>query len=425
MSRSRLWSVLVCGLVFALGIVSCSESTQEGESGSLSLQLTIGGDVDIDEVDWLITGGDMDAMSGTINTSAPGATASVEVFGLPPTVGQDYTIVMEADGSDGTTCRGSEDFGIDVGEVTEIMVFLNCKRPQRLGAVRVNGKFNICAELVKATASPLETSVGNDIDLTSQAEDAENNPIDYSWSGTGGSIADPDAASTTYTCQEAGDHTITISVTDNDEYCDMATWTFDVTCVLGEVECNVDDDCDAGEVCVDNACVPDVECNVDDDCDAGEVCVDNACVPDVECNVDDDCDAGDICVDNECVSDPDIFCDEGLCSEDADLKETCEDVFLLCLGGEPNEEQCIGVALLVCQEPGCGINDVCDAGEICVDGECVPDEGGDDPCNVGECVEDPDKKMFCEVAFAACQFIPFPEPKKACEDAAVADACFL
>jgi len=35
--------------------------------------------------------------------------------------------------------------------------------------------------------------------------------LDYTWSGTGGSIADPNARSTTYTCGEVGDQIITIA----------------------------------------------------------------------------------------------------------------------------------------------------------------------------------------------------------------------
>ena len=114
------------------------------------------------------------------------------------------------------------------------MVILHCKLPQRLGAVRVNGEFNICAELVKAVVSPLETSVGNDIDLSAQGFDRDNNPITYTWTSTGGTIADPTAESTTYTCVDVGDHEVNISVTDNDVVCDMAQWTIPVTCVAGD-----------------------------------------------------------------------------------------------------------------------------------------------------------------------------------------------
>ena len=236
MPNSRLLSLLVLSVAFALGVVSCSQGTQEGESGSLSLQLTIAGDVEIEEVAWVITGGEMEPMNGTIDTSAPGSTASIEVFGLPPSIGQDYRITMEAIGTDGeTTCKGSEDFGIDVGEVTEIMVMLNCKRPERLGSVRVNGKFNVCAELTKVVVSPLQTSLGNDIDLFSAAEDLEDDDLHYLWIGTGGSIDNAQAASTTYTCTDLGDHFVKITVTDepDSEVCD-SSWTVQVKCVLGD-----------------------------------------------------------------------------------------------------------------------------------------------------------------------------------------------
>ena len=232
----RLLSSLVLSTVFAFAFAGCSSDTAPSETGGLSLELVLADDVVIDTVQWRITGNDMD-MSDSINVSAPGSTASVEVFGLPPGEREMYTITLEADSVDGTvTCRGSEQFNVEIGETTDVMVMLRCKLPQRLGAVRVNGKFNICAELAKAVVSPLQTSVGNDIDLSAIGVDRDNDPVSYSWTGTGGSIADPTAASTTYTCQEVGDHHVNISVTDNDEVCDMdiAQWTIPVTCVAGD-----------------------------------------------------------------------------------------------------------------------------------------------------------------------------------------------
>ena len=65
----------------------------------------------------------MPSMNGRIDTSATGSTVSTEVFGLPPSSGQDYRITMEAIATDEeTTCKGSEDFGIDIGEVRKISV---------------------------------------------------------------------------------------------------------------------------------------------------------------------------------------------------------------------------------------------------------------------------------------------------------------
>jgi hypothetical protein len=223
--------------VSAIAVFGCSADTGSRSSdatGSLSLALVIDGDTEIDIVEWMITGGDMDPMAGVINTSAPGATASVEVFGLSPTIGDDYTIVMEATSTDGQTrCEGSADFGVEVGQVTELMVFLNCKRAARYGGARVNGKLNVCADLTKAIVSPLQTSLGNDIALSAQASDAEDDAIAYRWSATGGTIADPAAASTTYTCLELGVQAITIEVSDDEfEYC-VGGWTVQVTCVSG------------------------------------------------------------------------------------------------------------------------------------------------------------------------------------------------
>ncbi|MEM8608460.1 MAG: hypothetical protein AAGF92_15230, partial [Myxococcota bacterium] len=129
------------------------------------------------------------------------------------------------------TCKGDANFDVTAGQATEVHVMLNCKKPSRLGGVRVDGKFNICAELTKVVVSPLQTSVGNDITLSSQAVDQEGDPITYAWTSNSGSIADPAAANTTYTCTEAGDDEITITVSDDGgEYC-MSSWTVPVTCV--------------------------------------------------------------------------------------------------------------------------------------------------------------------------------------------------
>ena len=214
MARSKLLS-LVLGSVFALAFAGCATDSNPGENtGSVNLNLELAEGIIINEVDWTISGGDMDPMSGTIDTSAPGATASVEVFGLPP--GEGYLVELEASDESGeVTCRGDAEFDVEVGVATDVMVFLNCKRPTVLGGVRVNGKFNICAQLAKVVVSPLQTSVGNDIDLSAQGEDVEGDDISYVWTASGGTIADASAQETTYTCDAIGEQLITITVSDD------------------------------------------------------------------------------------------------------------------------------------------------------------------------------------------------------------------
>ena len=183
----------------------------------------------INEVLWAITGNDMDPVMGRIDTSDPNATASVEVFGLEP---GNYRIELEAVSEDGESrCRGSARFDVTAGLVTEVAVLLRCPTGPRFGAVRVNGGFNICPELTRVVVAPLQTSIGNVIQVRSRAEDADGDAIDYAWTADSGTFANPSATATFYTCEETGDHRLTISVTDEgDEHC-VDRWTVDVRCV--------------------------------------------------------------------------------------------------------------------------------------------------------------------------------------------------
>jgi len=230
-TRTR-WLVgwLTGALVGALAFAGCAGDTSN--TGDLTIQLELTDGTQIDEVSYAVSGNGMEAMVGTINTSSPGSTASFEMYGIP--AGEDYTIMMTATSVDGeTSCSGSAQFDVAVGVVTEVAVMLNCKPGEEFGGVRVNGSFNFCADLLKVVVAPLQTSVGNQIDVYARAADIEADPIEYLWTGTGGSFANPTSPLTTYTCEEVGDQTITITVSDDGfEYCDC-NWTVDIKCVDG------------------------------------------------------------------------------------------------------------------------------------------------------------------------------------------------
>ena len=367
--------ILLCGALAAFGCASTD--TEQGATGSLSLDLVLAGDIEIDVVDWEITGNGMD-MGGSIDVSGPGSTASFEVFGLP--VGQEpYVVELSAVSVDQqVTCRGSAEFDVEVGVSTPVMVILNCKLPQELGAVRVNGKFNICAQLTKMVVAPLQTSVGNDISLFSTASDEEGDPIAYMWTSHSGSIADPVAASTTYTCTEVGDDDITVLVTDDDgTYC-MSMWTVRVTCVSGEgnpcdgVICE-----DDGNECTDEACNPaNGQCETSNNSNACEddtgTCNTGVCEPNAECAVDGDCPA----TGNECI---DAVCNAGTCGT-SNNSNACENDTGTCNAGV-----CVPNA------------------ECAVDGDC-PDTGNEcvDPvCNAGTC-ETSNNSNACENDTGTC-----------------------
>ena len=271
-----------------------------GDTGSLNLQLQLSNGAVINDVEWVITRPGMIGMPGRIDTSAPGATASVEVFGLEP--GDDYKIEMTAESTDeGTTCRGDAPFSITAGEATQIMVILRCKSPSNLGAVRANGKFNVCSELTKVIVSPLTTSVGGEIDLSASGEDEEGDDFEFLWTAEGGVVDDSAAAETTFTCLEQGEGFVAVAVSDDGfEVCDHS-WKVEVNC--GPPACETNDDCDDGEVCGAGFCVEA------------------------------------------------LFCDTGICQENELAREDCRETFVACLAENPiDEEECIALSLAVCRD---------------------------------------------------------------------------
>ncbi len=191
-------------MTFATPLVAgCSGSNQGSDRspGALSLSLELAGGGDIEEVLYVISGDGMDDMTGKIDTSAPGATASIEVYGLPP--GGDYVVALTATSADGeVSCAGSGSFDIETNATTDVSVYLRCKYEPRLGSVRVNGNFNFCAQLAKVVVSPLQTSVGASIELSAAAADAEDDPVSFSWVATGGEIESPSDPNTRFTCTE-------------------------------------------------------------------------------------------------------------------------------------------------------------------------------------------------------------------------------
>jgi hypothetical protein len=232
--RKLALSLLAGAALLAVGCTASSAAVPCTSALLIDLDFTIDGedrDIVINEVLWTISGNGMAPMNGAIDTSDPNATSSVEVFGLTP---GGYTVDLEAASEDGeTTCRGSAPLDVTAGVDTEVAVLLRCSAGPRFGAVRVNGKLNMCPALTKAVVAPLQTSVGNVITVSSQAEDHEGHPIEYSWTADGGTFADPSASATFYTCEEVGNYELTVTVSDDGFQTCVCSWSVDITCVDG------------------------------------------------------------------------------------------------------------------------------------------------------------------------------------------------
>jgi hypothetical protein len=200
---------------------------------ALRINLEVADGTVIEEVEYEITGNGMMPMGGTINTSAPGATASVEQFGIP--AGEGYLVTMVATSADGSLmCGGSSTFDVGAGVSTAVDVILNCKGSEQFGGVRVNGKLNICAELDKVIVAPLQTSSGFALEVSALGSDTEGDDFEYSWTASGGSFDDPSAAATVFNCEGASSEMLTVEVSDDGfVYC-IDGWTVPVDCVDGD-----------------------------------------------------------------------------------------------------------------------------------------------------------------------------------------------
>jgi Cys-rich repeat protein len=134
-------------------------------------------------------------------------------------------------------------------------------------------------------------------------------------------------------------------------------------------ECNENLDCDAGDICVDNECVPaPPECVADGDCAAGEVCDAGECVPGGGCQVDGDCASNEVCDAGECVV--------GDCTGDGD----CDDA------DDCTSDNCVSNSCVHTAEP---------VGTVCgTDGQCTSDGG----CTEGSCTNTDDSTYVCSPA---------------------------
>jgi hypothetical protein len=81
------------------------------------------------------------------------------------------------------------------------------------GNVNVRGDYNYCPTVL-FVASPDHAPVGHPITLTASASDRDDDPLSYAWKASSGTISNPAAATTTFTCTENGAVTITLTVSD-------------------------------------------------------------------------------------------------------------------------------------------------------------------------------------------------------------------
>ena len=177
----------------------------------------------IHHVSYSVTGDGLPEISGRINTAAPNAAASTWIAGLPD--GEGFTVSMSAQNVAGqTACASSAVFDMPVAAETTPQ---DCTRPQP----PLGSPTNACAVVDQAVVAPLQTSLGQVIDVSVKASDADGDPIRYRWAATAGDFYYWYEAVTRYDCDGTDATQITVEVSDdNFTHCiDRRTTT--VACV--------------------------------------------------------------------------------------------------------------------------------------------------------------------------------------------------
>lgn len=269
MFSRRPWTWLGLSIVGLLVFVFVGDSSATGPTGSLALELVLEDGANVDQVDWQITGNGMTPLEGT-DAATPGSTTSIHVDGIPP--GDSYLVALSATSDDGTTtCEGSAGFDVAEDDATQVHVMLKCETASQGGLAGLAALTGTCPYLTSVIVSPLQTSVGFDINVSSAAFDDESDPIEYLWTGTGGSFADPAAQVTTYTCEQEGAQSVTITVSDDAFQSCTENWTVQITCVGGG-GCTPDGSAQSAGPVTNRPCGP-------SSCSEMEACVGGTCQP--------------------------------------------------------------------------------------------------------------------------------------------------
>jgi hypothetical protein len=71
-----------------------------------------------------------------------------------------------------------------------------------------------CPELLRVEALPLETGVGDRLELYAEAIDPDGDELRYRWRAGLGSIVDPRAPSTQFVCETRGPSEVQLTVSD-------------------------------------------------------------------------------------------------------------------------------------------------------------------------------------------------------------------
>ena len=233
----------------AIALAGCMSQAEQdlGPVSSVDLNLIVG-NTDVTAVEFQVTCDSGITLQGNLNViddRTPPVWATI--MDLP--VGVCTVTLIARDDTGATLCTGSRDVTVVENTTVKVDLVLVCMvdGDDPIGSLDIDATFeivegNLCPRLHFLNAVPGNIPDGGSSAVTVLVSDAEGDPLTTALTATSGSFADPTALSTTYTCDEGGTQTISVSVTDGDTACDK-TKDFDVECA-GGAQCVTIPDCE-------------------------------------------------------------------------------------------------------------------------------------------------------------------------------------
>lgn len=215
--------VAVLTLVAGLVASGCGNGGNGAPEGRLEVALALPGGVTVSSVAWkILSSTSVVLASGTVNTTDPKATPSVNVS--VPT-GNGDTVTMTTTTSQGISCSGtSAPFNVTVGQPALVPVTITCGNVSSdagpPGSVVITGTVvpgDSCPVLSSWQISPQMTSAsGGQLDVSVMASDADSgDALAFAWTATAGSFLAASSATTKFVCGAAGSQILTVAISDN------------------------------------------------------------------------------------------------------------------------------------------------------------------------------------------------------------------
>ncbi|MDX2020050.1 MAG: DUF6345 domain-containing protein [Deltaproteobacteria bacterium] len=227
----------VVSLAALLSPIGCGDQPrqtpgQPGETAALALALTLPDGSDIANVQYNIVGG---LLPSPISNTIPVPQSNSKITALVSVpAGSNYLLALFARSNTGTTCEAEANFNIVAGQTTNVGVVLACHEGPRNGTLVINGQLDQCPVISSLSAQPISAAVGENVFLNSTASDADGDALTYAWTAIGGTLANPSAADTTFTCTSAGMAQVALTVSDGRPACNKRE-SFAIDCVSGGV----------------------------------------------------------------------------------------------------------------------------------------------------------------------------------------------